>query len=127
MVDVYKDVAEFHRALKVPVVEKPQFPSDERVQLRVELVQEEVVRELFSAIERRDIVATADGIIDGVYVLVGMALEFGIPFDRVWNEVQRSNMEKVGPNGEIYRRPDGKVTKPPGWNPPNIAGVLADE
>jgi predicted HAD superfamily Cof-like phosphohydrolase len=61
-----------------------------------------------------------------VYIIVGTALEFGIPLDRVWDEVQRSNMAKVDPvSGKVSKRPDGKVEKPQGWVAPDVAGVLA--
>jgi hypothetical protein len=52
--------------------------------------------------------------------------EMGIPFDAVWRAVHESNMAKLGPNGEIIRREDGKVLKPPGWTAPDIAAVLND-
>jgi predicted HAD superfamily Cof-like phosphohydrolase len=73
-------------------------------------------------------VEVADGIIDSIYVLVGMGLELGLPLEALWNEVQRSNMAKAieQPDGtfKVMRRADGKVLKPEGWTPPDIAGVL---
>lgn len=67
----------------------------------------------------------ADGLADVIYVAVGAALEFGIPLDRVWAEVHRSNMAKVDPaTGKVIKRADGKVLKPEGWTPPDVAGVL---
>lgn len=70
--------------------------------------------------ENIDLEKLSDGLADLIYVTVGTALEFGIPLDRVWAEVQRANMQKAsGP-----RRADGKVLKPPGWVPPDIHGAL---
>jgi len=69
--------------------------------------------------------ALSDGLADLIYVCVGCALEYGIPLDRVGDEVQRSNMAKVDPlTGAVRRRLDGKILKPEGWTPPDIAGVM---
>jgi predicted HAD superfamily Cof-like phosphohydrolase len=87
--------------------------------LRLKLLAEEVA-ELITATTNEDIVEIADGIADVIYVAVGMALANGIPLDAVWDEVQRSNMAKVGG----ATRQDGKVLKPEGWQPPNIEAVL---
>lgn len=86
------------------------------------------VDECLSAMEDRDMVEVADGIIDSIYVLVGMGLELGLPLQALWEEVQRSNMAKAieQPDGsfKVLKRADGKVIKPEGWTPPDIAGVL---
>jgi predicted HAD superfamily Cof-like phosphohydrolase len=68
----------------------------------------------------------ADAIADSIYVLVGTALEYGIPLDRVWAAVRAANMAKVDPvTGLVRKRADGKILKPDGWQPPDIAGVLS--
>jgi predicted HAD superfamily Cof-like phosphohydrolase len=73
-----------------------------------------------------DLVGIADGIADSVYVLVGTALEYGIPLDRVWGAVHSANMAKVDPvTGKVRKRFDGKVLKPDGWKRPDIAAILA--
>jgi len=117
---IFDDVEEFHKALDVPIGPRPGFPSDDEVHLRNELLAEEI-RELSYAIANKDIVEAADAIADAVYVLLGTALSFGIPFDEVWKEVHRSNMDKAG--GPV--RADGKRLKPEGWKPPDVKGVLA--
>lgn len=128
MLSIQRDVAYFHELTETPVCTVPAWPSDERVALRVDLVTEEVVRELLPAVESRDLVATADAIIDSIYVLVGMGLELGLPLQALWEEVQRSNISKavLQPDGtfKVMRRADGKVLKPAGWTPPDIEGVL---
>lgn len=125
MKQAVQDVADFHRACGVPIPESPEFPAIDRINLRFELISEEVVGELLKAIVRRDMVATADGIADSIYVLVGTALEFGIPLERVWDAVQAANMAKVDPvTGLVRRRADGKVLKPDGWLPPDIEKAL---
>lgn len=124
MKSLLNDVRSFHEACDVPVATSMGFPSRERVELRQRLLREEYL-EWLQAVSERDMVETADALADMVYIIVGTALEFGIPLDRVWNEVQRSNMAKVDPvSGRVEKRADGKVTKPPGWTPPNVAGAL---
>ena len=122
---VLRDVAEFHRATDCPVMRQPVWPED-RIDLRVELITEEMEKELFPAIEERNMEGTADGIADSVYVLAGTMLEFGYPAE-VWDEVQQANMRKVDPEtGKVRRREDGKILKPEGWTPPDIKGVLEE-
>jgi hypothetical protein len=72
-------------------------------------------------------IETADALTDLVVVIVGMALELGIPLDRTWNEVQRSNMAKAGPDGKVTKREDGKVLKPEGWTPPDIKTIMQSD
>lgn len=124
MKNLLNDVADFHRACDVPVLSSPTFVP-ERVELRRSLLREEC-RETDEAMQRGDLVEIADGLADVIYVAVGAALEFGIPLDRVWAEVQRSNMAKVDPaTGKVTKRDDGKVLKPEGWMPPDVAGALS--
>lgn len=119
------DVRAFHEACDVPILTSPQFPSDERIALRERILQEEFF-EFKDALVDRDIVDVADALADIIYLAVGTALEFGIPLDRVWDEVQRSNMAKRDPaTGMVRRRDDGKVLKPEGWTPPDIAKALS--
>jgi len=121
-----EDVEDFHKVMGLPVLDKPQFPPQERIDLRVKLIAEEV-EETLEAIYKRDMVETADGLADIIYVCIGAALEFGIPLNDVWNEVQRSNMAKVDPlTGKVNKREDGKVLKPEGWTPPNIALIISE-
>lgn len=121
------DVAAFHRACDMPILPTPQIPPQARVALRQELIREEVVRELLPAMERGDLVEIADAMADSIYVIVGGALEYGIPLDRVWAAVQAANMAKVDPaTGKVRKRQDGKVLKPNGWSEPPIAQILAE-
>ena len=124
MKNLLNDVADFHRACDVPVLSSPTFVP-ERVELRRSLLREECC-ETDEAMQRGDLVEIADGLADVIYVAVGAALEFGIPLDRVWAEVHRSNMAKVDPaTGKVTKRDDGKVLKPEGWTPPDVAGALS--
>jgi predicted HAD superfamily Cof-like phosphohydrolase len=89
-------VAEFHATFHHPIVEKPAIPSDERCQLRVSLLAEEL-KELEQAIKDKDMVEIADALCDLQYVLSGAILEFGLgeKFKALFDEVHRSNMSKA--------------------------------
>jgi predicted HAD superfamily Cof-like phosphohydrolase len=105
----------------------PQVPSQDRQKLRYDLIVEEVVKELLPALVQEDLVQIADALADSIYVLVGTALEYGIPLDRVWAVVQRANMAKVDPTtGKVRKREDGKVLKPEGWTAPDIDAILRE-
>ena len=112
-------VREFHEKFGVPAPEIPGFPSIQRQRLRWDLIKEELA-ELERADSIEDLIEVADGLADLVYVICGMALEYGIPLDEVFAEVHRTNMAKVG--GPL--RDDGKILKPEGWEPPNIKAIL---
>jgi predicted HAD superfamily Cof-like phosphohydrolase len=118
------DVRAFHEMTGLPVLATPQVPGPERVELRVSLLEEET-REFREAARKGDLVGMADALADVVYVAVGAALELGIPLEAVWDEVQRSNMAKRDPlTGRVRRREDGKILKPDGWTPPDVAAAM---
>ena len=145
-------VADFHRTFNAPILDTPQIPSEQRCELRVNLLQEEL-NELSQAIKDNDIVEIADALCDIQYVLSGAVLEFGLgdKFVDLFNEVQRSNMSKacsteqeaqmtlehykqkdgtegyykqVGDKWVTYRNGDDKVLKSVGYSPANIKGML---
>jgi NTP pyrophosphatase (non-canonical NTP hydrolase) len=91
--------------------------------LRVALLEEEV-GEFVAASEQGDLVGIADALADIVYVVYGTALTYGIDLDAVLREVHRSNMSKLGRDGEPLIREDGKVLKSETYFPPDIASVL---
>ena len=122
MKQLIADVAAFHVACDVPIAAAPAVPGVDRVKLRIELIREEVTRELLPAMEAGDLPEIADAMADSIYVIVGAAIEYGIPLDRVWSLVQSANMAKVDPEtGRVKKRGDGKVLKPDGWVSPNEA------
>lgn len=94
--DALNDVAEFHRTFHHPILETPQIPAENRCQLRVALLAEEL-KELETAIAQNDIVEVADALCDLQYVLAGAILEFGLgeKFKTLFDEVQRSNLSKA--------------------------------
>jgi predicted HAD superfamily Cof-like phosphohydrolase len=89
------NVAEFHTTFKHPIEKEPRIPAENRCQLRVALLAEEL-KELEAAIQDKDIVEVADALCDLQYVLSGAILEFGLgeKFKGLFDEVQRSNMSK---------------------------------
>src|SRR5690606_4516010 len=89
-------VAAFHQTFQHPILDTPQIPSEERCQLRVALLAEEL-KELEIAIQEKNIVEIADALCDLQYVLSGAVLEFGLKdkFSELFDEVQRSNMSKA--------------------------------
>lgn len=115
-------VADFHRAFSVPILETPTIPL-ERINLRINLIKEKW-EELQEALIDGDIVEIADALADLEYVIHGTALEFGIPSSAVFQEVHRSNMTKIWPDGKVHYREDGKVLKPEGYSKADIAKVL---
>lgn len=89
-------VAEFHKTFQHPILDTPQIPAENRCNLRVSLIAEEL-KELEEAIQAKDIVEIADALCDIQYVLSGAVLEFGLKdkFNALFEEVQRSNMSKA--------------------------------
>jgi predicted HAD superfamily Cof-like phosphohydrolase len=111
-------VAAFHRKFGTPPPEAPdldRFPGA----LRVKLIQEEA-EEFAQAVADGDLVEMVDALCDLLYVTYGAAVDLGVDLEPFFAEVHRSNMEKVGGT----RRADGKWLKPPGWTPPDVAGLL---
>jgi len=122
MSNFYTDVRDFHIAFSQPVGETPHLPGENERHLRKILLQEEF-NEYLSAESDNDLVEVADALADIIYIACGTAVSYGIPLDKVFEEVHRSNMAKLV-DGKPLKREDGKVIKPEGWTPPDIAGVL---
>lgn len=124
MSEVSAMLREFHEAFGVDGDRKtPGVPSLEVANLRYELLREEFL-EYMDAVIDADVIEVADALADIVYLAYGSARSYGIPLDAVLAEVHRTNMAKLV-EGKVLRREDGKVIKPEGWTPPNIAAVLA--
>ncbi len=101
--------------------------SDRNKDLRITLLQEEL-DELKEATENNDLVEIADALADIQYLLFGTVLMYGMrdKFEQIFEEVHRSNMTKVGKNGEILKREDGKVIKPDTFEQPKIKEILEE-
>lgn len=96
--------------------------------LRFNLMDEEN-KEYLEAAKDNDLVEVADALGDMLYILCGTILEHGMQYkiEEVFNEIQRSNMSKLGEDGKPIYREDGKVLKGPNYFKPNIKEILKDE
>ena len=93
-------------------------------ELYMELITEEF-QELVEAFLNKDIVEIADACADLKWVVEGLEHTLNIPQQMVWDEVARSNLQKVDPiTGKVLKREDGKVMKPEGWTPPDIKSIF---
>jgi len=122
MSNMFKDVMDFHKAFGQKVGDKPELPDINERGLRMKLLREEF-EEYMEAEEENDLVEIADALADLIYIACGTAVSYGIPLDKIYDEVHRSNMSKLVNGKPIYRE-DGKVMKPEGWSPPDIKGIL---
>lgn len=145
--DLRSNVAAFHAATGIKDPDRPCVPADDVVRLRARMLVEELFETLRSMFDvtpssyvpsrfveaertlvdlinrsmiRVSLPDYADGLADLMYIAEGGFLAFGIDSRPVHAEVQRANMAKVG--GPV--REDGKRLKPPGWTPPDIAGII---
>lgn len=91
--------------------------------LYMRLIMEEY-KELVFAFGNRDMVEIADACADLKWVIEGLEHTLNLPQQEIWDEVARSNLAKISPNGKVLKREDGKVLKPDGWTPPDIKSIL---
>ena len=119
----FEDVKTFMNTFGQKVVDKPEIPDAETVNLRIELISEEV-EELWDACKDKDIIGIADALTDILYVTYGAGHAFGIDLDKCFEEVQRSNMSKLGEDGKPIYREDGKVMKGPNFREPALRDIL---
>ena len=118
----YTDVRDFHQAFGQRIGDKPEFPDRTERDLRINLLAEEFY-EYRNAELTDDLIEVADALADIIYIACGTAVSYGIPLDKLFAEVHRSNMAKLV-DGKVIRREDGKIKKPGGWTPPDVKGVL---
>ena len=119
-------VQEFHTAYKLGYRETPKADlGADKNMLRYKLMREEN-EEYLEAATNDDLVEVADALGDMLYILCGTIIEHGMQhkIEEVFNEIQRSNMSKLGADGEPIYREDGKVLKGPNYFKPNIAEIL---
>ena len=114
----FNKVKTFMNTYGQDVKEKAEFPENKIVQLRIDLIEEEL-NELKEAIKNKDIVEVADALTDILYVTYGAGHSFGVNLDECFDEVQRSNMSKLGEDGKPIYNDSGKVMKGPNYFAPN--------
>ncbi len=126
MKDKINAVKEFHTAYKIGYRKTPKADlGKDKNELRFNLMQEEN-QEYLEAAKNNDLVEVADALGDMLYILCGTIIEHGMQdkIEEVFNEIQRSNMSKLGEDGQPIYREDGKVLKGPNYFKPNIADIL---
>ena len=119
----FQSVKIFMETFGQEVKNKNEFPNEKIVQLRYELIREEL-EELNQAIKDRDMKEVADALTDILYVTYGAGHAFGIDLDRCFDEVQKSNMSKLGSNGKPIYNESGKVMKGPNYFKPDLSKFL---
>ena len=120
----FESVKKFMETFGQEVKEKAEFPNEKITSLRYDLINEEL-SELKDAIEKKDIKEVADALTDILYVTYGAGHAFGINLDKCFEEVQNSNMSKLGADGKPIYNEKGKVMKGPNYFEPNLEKFVA--
>jgi|TARA_B100000749_G_scaffold143756_1_gene110350 predicted HAD superfamily Cof-like phosphohydrolase len=115
----FEDVKTFMETFGQIVRTKPQFPDEKTIQLRLNLIKEEL-SELEEAIKNKNLKEIADALTDILYVTYGAGYAYGINLDKCFKEVQRANMSKLGIDGKPIYNEKGKVMKGPNYTEPNL-------
>tara|TARA_B000000532_G_C18668405_1_gene319951 strand:+ start:71 stop:445 length:375 start_codon:yes stop_codon:yes gene_type:complete len=119
----FEKVGEFMKTFGQEVKSKPSFSSEKINQLRISLIQEEL-DELKEAMDNKDLLEVADALTDLLYVTYGAGHAFGIDLNKCFNEVQNSNMSKLGEDGKPIFNEFGKVMKGPNYFKPDLGKFL---
>ena len=120
----FERVKKFMETFGQEIREKASFPNDKVSSLRYDLIKEEL-NELREAIDKKDLKEVADALTDILYVTYGAGHAFGINLDRCFEEVQNSNMSKLGDDGKPIYNDKGKVMKGPNYFKPNLNKFVA--
>ena len=120
----FESVKKFMKIFGQEIKEKAEFPNDKIISLRYELIREEL-EELRDALDKKDIKEVADALTDILYVTYGAGHAFGIDLDKCFQEVQDSNMSKLGKDGKPIYNNMGKVMKGPNYFKPNLKKFVA--
>ena len=119
----YEKVGLFMSTFGQEIKKKPSLSTDKINNLRINLIEEEL-KEFKEAILKKDLKEAADALTDILYVTYGAGHAFGINLDDCFNEVQKSNMSKLGDDGKPIYNQDGKVMKGPKYFKPNLEKFL---
>ena len=115
----FNKVGTFMKTFGQEVKSKPSFSTDKINKLRLDLIKEEL-DELKEAMDNKDLLEVADALTDILYVTYGAGHAFGINLDQCFEEVQNSNMSKLGEDGKPIYNEFGKVMKGPNYFKPNL-------
>ena len=116
----FSKVGTFMKTFGQEVKTEPSFSTDKINRLRINLIKEEV-EELIEAMNNKDLLEVADALTDILYVTYGAGHAFGIDLDKCFDEVQNSNMSKLGENGKPIYNDSGKVMKGPNYFKPDLS------
>jgi len=120
MSQVIEEIVDFREHTGLPVNRHPKRLPHSRAQLQLRLINEEVT-ELDEAIENASLQDIADALGDLIVVTVGAMCEYGLPIERVMNEIYVSNMSKLDDDMKPVYRADGKLLKGPNFRPPDFS------
>ena len=120
----FSKVGTFMKTFGQEVKTKPSFSTEKINKLRLDLIKEEL-EELTEAMNNRDLLEVADALTDILYVTYGAGHAFGIDLDKCFEEVQSSNMSKLGDDGKPIYNEKGKVMKGPKYFKPNLNKFVA--
>ena len=119
----FNKVGTFMKTFGQEVKTKPSFSSNKINKLRIDLIKEEL-DELQEAMKNNDLLEVADALTDILYVTYGAGHAFGVDLDKCFDEVQNSNMSKLGEDGKPIYNENGKVMKGPNYFKPNLNQFL---
>ena len=120
----FSKVGTFMKTFGQEVKNKPSFSTEKINKLRIDLIKEEL-EELTEAMNNQDLLEVADALTDILYVTYGAGHAFGIDLDKCFEEVQNSNMSKLGEDGKPIYNDKGKVMKGPNYFKPNLNKFVA--
>ena len=120
----FEKVKQFMQTFGQEVKTKASFSDEKTNQLRLDLISEEL-EELKNAMTSKDLLEVADALTDILYVTYGAGHAFGINLDKCFDEVQNSNMSKLGSDGKPIYNESGKVMKGPDYFKPNLSKFLS--
>ena len=120
----FSKVGTFMKTFGQEVKDKPAFSTDKINKLRIDLIVEEL-EELKEGMNNKDLLEVADALTDILYVAYGAGHAFGIDLDKCFDEVQNSNMSKLGEDGNPIYNESGKVMKGPKYFKPNLSKFVS--
>ena len=120
----FNKVGTFMKTFGQEVKTKPSFSSEKINNLRIDLIKEEL-QELTEAMNNKDLIEVADALTDILYVTYGAGHAFGIDLDKCFEEVQNSNMSKLGEDGSPIYNESGKVMKGPNYFKPDLSKFVS--
>ena len=121
----FDDVKIFMKTYGQEIKEMPEFPEEKVIDLRISLIKEEL-DEFQEALKEKNLVEVADALTDILYVTYGAGHAFGINLDKCFEEVQKSNMSKLGKDGKPIYNESGKVMKGPDYFKPDLSKFLVN-